>query len=124
MDKSLPGLLSKLFGFFLRKEYLKFSGKTTYEVLSSLTKNEELIKVLTGQYGDYGLGWWLKYNSDDYIVDYQYNNEFTNRLNFISGFDYEYKDPDTDRTTINDQGVSPITGVTGGEDIHEYRYGL
>ena len=55
MDKSLPSLLSKLFGFFLRKDYLKFSGKTTYEVLSSLTKNEELIKVLTGQYGDYGL---------------------------------------------------------------------
>ena len=25
------------------------------KLLSSLTENEELIKVLTGQYGDYGL---------------------------------------------------------------------
>ncbi len=76
------------------------------------------------QYGDYGLGWWLKYNSDDYIVDYQYNNKLTDRLNFVSGFDYESKDPDTDRTTINDQGESPITGIVGGKDINEYRYGL
>ena len=76
------------------------------------------------QYGDYGLGWWLKYNSDDYIVDYQYNNKLTDRLNFISGFDYEFKDPDTDRTTINDQGESPITGIVGGKDIKEYRYGV
>ena len=76
------------------------------------------------QYGDYGLGWWLKYNSDDYIVDYQYNNKLTDRLNFVSGFDYEFKDPDTDRTTINDQGKSPITGIVGGKDIKEFRYGV
>lgn len=55
LDKSLPNLISKFLGFFLRKEYLKFSNRTTYEVISSLTTNEELIKVLTGQYGDYGL---------------------------------------------------------------------
>ena len=41
-------------------------------------------------------------------------------MNFVSGFDYEYKDPDTDRTTINDQGESPITGIVGGKDINEY----
>ncbi len=76
------------------------------------------------QYGDYDLGWWLKYNSDDYLMDYQYNNKLTDRLNLVAGFDYEYKDPDTDRTTINDQGVSPITGATGGTDINEYRYGI
>jgi all-trans-retinol 13,14-reductase len=29
--------------------------RTTWEVISSLTQNEELIGVLTGQYGDYGL---------------------------------------------------------------------
>ena len=55
IEKSLPSLFSYFLGFFLRKDYLKFSSKTTYEVLSSLTDNEELIKVLTGQYGDYGL---------------------------------------------------------------------
>jgi len=40
---------------FLIKKYLKFTDQTTYKVLSSLTKNEALIKVLTAQYWDYGL---------------------------------------------------------------------
>ena len=39
----------------LFRSYLKFTDKTTYEVLISFTKNKELIKVLSGQYGDYGL---------------------------------------------------------------------
>jgi all-trans-retinol 13,14-reductase len=55
IDKALPSYISLLFGFFFRKKYLKYSSKTTYEVISSITKNEELIKVLTAQYGDYGL---------------------------------------------------------------------
>lgn len=55
MDKAMPPLISKLFGGKMRKPFYNFSDKTTYEVLASLTKNEELIKVLSGQYGDYGL---------------------------------------------------------------------
>ena len=55
MDKALHPLISKFFGSKMRNPFYKFSDKTTYEVLSSLTKNEELIKVLSGQYGDYGL---------------------------------------------------------------------
>ena len=55
LEKALPDYVSKLVGFFFRKSYLKYSSKTTYEVISSLTNNEDLIKVLTGQYGDYGL---------------------------------------------------------------------
>ena len=39
----------------MRKPFYKYSDKTTYEVLREITDNEELIKVLTGQYGDYGL---------------------------------------------------------------------
>ena len=54
-EKALPPLLSKLVGKRLRKPFLEFSNRTTYDVLSELTKNVELIKVLTGQYGDYGL---------------------------------------------------------------------
>ena len=54
-EKAIPPFLSKLIGGWMRKPFYKFSDQTTYEVLSSLTKNEELIKVLTGQYGDYGL---------------------------------------------------------------------
>ena len=55
MEKAVPRFVSTLFGNKMRKSFLKFSDKTTYEILSAITKNEELIKVLTGQYGDYGL---------------------------------------------------------------------
>ncbi len=55
MDKALPPIISKLFGGLMRRPFYKFSDKTTFEVLSNLTSDKELIKVLTGQYGDYGL---------------------------------------------------------------------
>ncbi|CAL2084101.1 NAD(P)/FAD-dependent oxidoreductase [Tenacibaculum sp. 190524A05c] len=55
ISKTISPLLNTLIGGFLKKPFYKYSDKTTYEVLKSLTNNEELIKVLTGQYGDYGL---------------------------------------------------------------------
>ena len=55
INKTLPQWVSSFLGTFLTKKYLKFTDQTTYEVLSSVTKNEALIKVLTAQYGDYGL---------------------------------------------------------------------
>ena len=48
-------MIRMLFGKILQNPFYKFSDKTTDEVVRSLTKNETLIKVLTGQYGDYGL---------------------------------------------------------------------
>jgi all-trans-retinol 13,14-reductase len=51
LGKTMPSWLTPLFS----KKYKKFYEKTTYEVLSSITKNEKLIGVLTGQWGDYGL---------------------------------------------------------------------
>tara|TARA_B100001175_G_scaffold316839_1_gene331823 strand:+ start:417 stop:2012 length:1596 start_codon:yes stop_codon:yes gene_type:complete len=53
--KALPPFLSWLLGGKMRKKYLEYASKTTDEVLRSITQNETLIKVLTGQYGDYGL---------------------------------------------------------------------
>ena len=53
--KSITKFYKFLLGYFFRKKYLKYSSKTTYEVISSLTQNQKLIKVLTAQYGDYGL---------------------------------------------------------------------
>ena len=41
--------------------------------------------------------WWLIYNSDDITADYQYNNSITDRLKLVTGFDYEFKDPNTER---------------------------
>ena len=55
ISKALPSILNFLFGKKMRTPFYNYSDKTTYEVLKSITDNEELIKVLTGQYGDYGL---------------------------------------------------------------------
>ncbi len=54
-EKAMPGFIQKLSGNRMRKPYLKYASRTTLSVLQELTTNEELIKVLTGQYGDYGL---------------------------------------------------------------------
>lgn len=55
LSKAISPFLNALVGGFLKKPFYKFSDKTTDEVLRSLTNNETLIKVLSGQYGDYGL---------------------------------------------------------------------
>lgn len=55
MTRALPGIARKIAGPWLSRKSRKFAGQTTRAVLSSLTSNEELIGVLTAQYGDYGL---------------------------------------------------------------------
>ena len=55
ISKAISPLWDTLFGKILKRPFYKYSDKTTYEVLSSLTNNETLIKVLSAQYGDYGL---------------------------------------------------------------------
>ena len=39
----------------MRRGYMRWARHTTREVLEELTSNQELIGVLTGQWGDYGL---------------------------------------------------------------------
>lgn len=55
VEKALPPFLSKIFGPWLRRGMLRYSDKTTLEVLRGITDNEQLIGVLTAQYGDYGV---------------------------------------------------------------------
>ena len=55
ISKAIPPFLNALFGKILKKPFYRFSDQTTYEVLKKLTANEKLIKVLSAQYGDYGL---------------------------------------------------------------------
>ncbi len=54
-EKAVPGLVSSVFGGLMRRPVLKEAGVTTRQVLESLTEDQELIGVLTGQWGDYGL---------------------------------------------------------------------
>jgi len=55
MDKLLPHTLCRPYNFIKKYGLPNYFNKTTYEVLSSLTSNQKLIAVLTGQYGDCGL---------------------------------------------------------------------
>ena len=55
MNKALPPLVSKVIGPWLTRSFHRYSDQTTYDVLRKLTTNEDLIRVLCGQYGDYGL---------------------------------------------------------------------
>lgn len=54
-EKAVPAPVAALVGSLMRVPYLRWAKCTTREVLESLTGNRELIGVLTGQWGDYGL---------------------------------------------------------------------
>ena len=54
-EKAVPRPIAWLAGVPMRAPFLRWAGCTTREVLQELTKNEELMGVLTAQWGDYGL---------------------------------------------------------------------
>ncbi|MBA66006.1 MAG: FAD-dependent oxidoreductase [Candidatus Marinimicrobia bacterium] len=54
-QKALSGLFDTVSYPFMTRKFFKYSDKTTLDVLNSLSQNKELIGVLTGQWGDYGL---------------------------------------------------------------------
>lgn len=53
--KILPGALAALSKPLLRRNFFRWSDRTTRDVLEELTDNQRLIAVLTAQCGDYGL---------------------------------------------------------------------
>ena len=53
--RGIPKIANKLFGGLFSQKSKKFFSKTTKEVLESFISNPELIGVLSGQFGDYGL---------------------------------------------------------------------
>lgn len=55
IEKVLPPAIANLVGDKMRAKLLRFSDHTTLEVLQTITQNEQLLGVLTAQYGDYGL---------------------------------------------------------------------
>jgi len=54
-EKAIPAPVARLIGPLLRSRFLRYAGQTTAQVLKQFTNNQELIAVLTGQWGDYGL---------------------------------------------------------------------
>jgi all-trans-retinol 13,14-reductase len=55
MEKAIPAPLAAVAGRLLRWPFLRLARRTTRDVLASLTSDQRLIGVLTGQWGDYGL---------------------------------------------------------------------
>lgn len=55
VEKALGSIGAWAAGGLMRRKYLQYTRKTTWEVLRSLTDDPRLIGVLTGQFGDYGL---------------------------------------------------------------------
>jgi all-trans-retinol 13,14-reductase len=55
MEKAIPAPLAAVAGRLLRWPFLRYARRTTRAVLESLTDDQRLIGVLTGQWGDYGL---------------------------------------------------------------------
>ena len=54
-EKAVPAPIARLAGGLMRRRFLRYANQTTAEVLGQFTSNTELIAVLTGQWGDYGL---------------------------------------------------------------------
>jgi len=53
--KTLSGVSEFFLYKYLSNQFFKYADKTTFDALSELTSNKELIGVLTGQWGDHGL---------------------------------------------------------------------
>ncbi len=54
-EKAVPRPVAKIAGGFMCAGFVKWASRTTLDVLRALTRNQELIGVLTAQWGDYGL---------------------------------------------------------------------
>jgi all-trans-retinol 13,14-reductase len=54
-EKAIPHIAARLAGRFMRAPFLRWASQSTLEVLHRFTQNQELIAVLTAQWGDYGL---------------------------------------------------------------------
>jgi all-trans-retinol 13,14-reductase len=54
-EKAVPAPIAAVAGGLMRMPHMRWARRTTREVLESLTRNQELIGVLTAQWGDYGL---------------------------------------------------------------------
>lgn len=54
-EKAIPAPAARLVGGLMRSRFLRYAKQTTAQMLNQFTTNQELIAVLTGQWGDYGL---------------------------------------------------------------------
>lgn len=53
--RAIPKWIDQLAGSYMTRKSRRYYSQTTLEVLNSITDNQELIGVVTGQFGDYGM---------------------------------------------------------------------
>ncbi len=54
-ERAMPGFIAATAGPLMRRKFMAYARRTTYDVLRELTQNEALITLLCTQCGDYGL---------------------------------------------------------------------
>ena len=54
-EKAIPRAFAFLFGGCMRAPLMRWAKRTTADVVASFTRNQDLIGLLTAQWGDYGL---------------------------------------------------------------------
>ena len=54
-EKAMPRPVARLVGGLMRAPFLRWAGRTTLDVLRGFTSNDDLIALLAGQWGNYGL---------------------------------------------------------------------
>jgi len=54
-EKVVPGAIAASAGWAMRARFMRYASRTTREVLTSFTRNPDLMAVLSAQWGDYGL---------------------------------------------------------------------
>jgi all-trans-retinol 13,14-reductase len=54
-EKAVPRPIARLAGGLMRGQFLHWASRSTLDILQRITQNEDLIAVLTAQWGDYGL---------------------------------------------------------------------
>ncbi|HEX5229674.1 MAG TPA: NAD(P)/FAD-dependent oxidoreductase [Bryobacteraceae bacterium] len=54
-EKAVPRPIARLAGSWMRAPFLRWASQSTLDVLHRFTQNEQLIGLLTAQWGDYGL---------------------------------------------------------------------
>ncbi len=99
-----------------------------FTAVTGLPFDEAIERAGTGEIASDSLTWFQNYAGIGHLFDYQFNTEieFANhRIGIVSGIDYEFLDPTSNRTMFDDNGWDYFrdTLVTDARDVKESRYG-
>jgi len=80
-ERAVPGFIASTVGPLMRRKFMAFAKRTTYDVLRELTDNEALITMLCTQCGDYGLA----PNKSSFAIHAMVVNHYRNGASYPAG---------------------------------------